>query len=195
MNYGMIKKMDVADGPGIRVSLFVSGCSHHCKDCFNQETWDFQYGSHFTEDTVNELLEAMKPDYIEGLTLLGGEPMEPTNRMVLLSLVQKVKQQYPEKSIWCYSGYLCEDLLCWAGITDVQVKKTGDTNTYGQKYQASSPASDHAELRELLMGIDVLVDGEFMADYRNLMLKFRGSENQRLIYLKRTLEEKTIVLL
>ena len=108
MNYATIKKTDVANGPGVRVSLFVSGCTHHCKGCFNSEAWDFHYGQAYTEETEQEILQALAPDYIRGLSLLGGEPMEPENRGAVLSLVKKVREQYPQKTIWCYTGYHCD---------------------------------------------------------------------------------------
>ncbi len=106
MNYATIKKYDVANGPGVRVSLFVSGCSHHCQGCFNKEAWDFNYGNEFTEKEENEVMEALKPDYIKGLSLLGGEPLEPKNQEGLLPVVKKAKELYPDKPIWCYTGYL-----------------------------------------------------------------------------------------
>ena len=156
MNYANIKKTDVANGPGIRVSLFVSGCTHGCKGCFNSEAWDFNYGQEYTAQTERELLEAMAPDYIRGLSVLGGEPMEPQNRGTVLGLLRKVRLMYPKKDIWCYTGYGYEkDLLSWA--------------------------AQEAAVRELLSLIDVLVDGEFMEERKNLRLAFRGSENQRLI--------------
>lgn len=157
MNYGEIKKTDVANGPGVRVSLFVSGCTHHCKGCFNSETWDFSYGQEFTADIQEELLELLRPDHIAGLTILGGEPFEPSNQRGLLPFLRKVKERYPKKSIWCYTGYLLERDL-W------------------NESSARCGATD-----EMLSLIDVLVDGEFIQEQKNIALKFRGSENQRLI--------------
>lgn len=159
MNYASIKKTDVANGPGIRVSLFVSGCTHGCRGCFNSEAWDFRYGQEYTARTEEELLEALAPDYIRGLSVLGGEPMEPQNRGTVLGLLRKVRQEYPKKDVWCYTGYDYEkDLLQWA--------------------------AQDAAVRELLSLIDVLVDGEFVEKRKNLRLAFRGSENQRLIDVK-----------
>lgn len=159
MNYASIKKTDVANGPGIRVSLFVSGCTHGCKGCFNSEAWDFRYGQEYTARTEKELLEALAPDYIRGLSVLGGEPMEPQNRGTVLGLLRKVRQEYPKKDVWCYTGYDYEkDLLQWV--------------------------AQDAAVRELLSLIDVLVDGEFVEKRKNLRLAFRGSENQRLIDVK-----------
>lgn len=173
MYYGAIKKNDIANGPGVRVTLFVSGCTHHCEGCFQPETWNFTYGQLFTAETEKELLEALKSEYVQGLTLLGGEPMEPENQRVLVSFLHKVKAQYPKKNIWCFSGYLYEEL---AGKSE----GTG---------RARCEVTD-----EMLSRIDVLVDGEFELEKRNLMLKFRGSENQRLIDLNKTREQGEVVL-
>lgn len=171
MNYAAIKKTDVANGPGVRVSLFVSGCTHYCKGCFNSEAWDFAYGQPFTEDTIREILDALAPSYIRGFSVLGGEPLEPANRDTVWKLLQKVKETYPEKTIWLYSGYEYEkDLLCWEAEKDAA--------TIG-----------------ILSLIDVLVDGEFVEEKKNLRLSFRGSENQRLIDMKRTRELGQTVLL
>lgn len=162
MHYGAIKNCDIANGNGVRVTLFVSGCTHHCKGCFNPETWDFGYGEPYTEETEEKLLRMLAPPYINGLTLLGGEPMEPENQRALLPLVRKVKARYPEKDIWCYTGYTLEtDLLTGAARTDVT--------------------------DALLACIDVLVDGEFIEAQKNIRLRFRGSENQRLLALPETL--------
>lgn len=157
MNYGEIKRTDVANGPGVRVSLFVSGCTHYCKGCFNSEAWDFNYGKPYTEQVEEEILQALRPDFIKGLTILGGEPMEEANRLSVLGLMKKVKEQFPEKDIWCYTGYEYEkDLLCWI-------------------------LEGRSEVAQMLQYIDVLVDGEFVEARKNLSLTFRGSENQRLI--------------
>lgn len=170
MNYCQIKKHDIADGLGVRVSLFVSGCTHHCKGCFQPETWDFEYGELFSEDTENEIIDALKPDYIKGLTLLGGEPFEPQNQKELLPFLKKLKEIYPKKDIWCYTGYLMDKELL----------------------EDSRARCEYTD--EMLSLIDVLVDGEFVLEKRNLMLKFRGSENQRIIDVKKSLKEKNIVL-
>lgn len=162
MNYASLKKTDVANGPGIRVSLFVSGCTHACKGCFNAVAWDFQYGQPFTDETMKEILDALAPEYIRGFSVLGGEPMEPQNTDTVLEIIRKVKQSYPQKDVWCYTGYEYEkDLLAR--------EAAGDRN-----------------MTELLELIDVLVDGEFIEAKKNLRLAFRGSENQRLIDLKKT---------
>lgn len=160
MNYAAIKKHDVANGPGVRVSLFVSGCEHYCKDCFNSEAWDFSYGEHFTRKTEEEILSALKPAYIKGFSLLGGEPFHPANQDALLSLLKRIKSEYPEKDIWCYTGYIYENELLGHG--DAATKTAA----------------------EMLGYIDVLVDGRFVEDLKNLSLRFRGSENQRIIDLK-----------
>ena len=169
MYYSVIKNCDIANGPGVRVVLFVSGCRHHCPGCFQPQTWDFSYGQPFTQDTVDELLRLLQPDYIAGLTLLGGEPMEPENQPALLDLVQQVKQAYPEKNIWCFSGYLYDDL-------------------------AAGKIGDGAVTRALLGLVDVLVDGEFILARKKLQLRFRGSENQRLIDLRKTEQAGQVVL-
>ena len=171
MNYAEIKNYDIANGLGVRVSLFVSGCTHHCKGCFNPMTWDFSYGKPFTEEVQDELLEMLSPAYIDGLTLLGGEPMEPDNQRALLPFVNKVRAQYPDKNIWCYTGYkLDEELL--------------------------KPSRARCEVTdELLSLIDVLVDGEFIEEQKNISLSFRGSENQRLIDLPQTLSAGSIQLI
>lgn len=171
MNYATIKKTDVANGPGVRVSLFVSGCTHACKGCFNREAWDFNYGEPFTAETEKVILEALSHDYIRGLSVLGGEPMEPSNRDTVLGLLKKVREAYPEKSIWCYTGYdYEEDLLQWIAEGDETV----------------------GELLELT---DVLVDGEFVEEKRDLRLAFRGSGNQRLIDMKATKKAGHVVCL
>ena len=170
MNYADIKQYDVANGPGVRVSLFVSGCTHHCKECFNPETWDFQYGKPFTEETAACILEYMKPEYIKGLTLLGGEPFEHTNQQGLLPLVREVRQRYPQKDIWCFTGYDFEkDIL-------------------------GRMVSEWEETEELLSYIDVLVDGEFMIDKKDLGLAFKGSSNQRTILVQESLKNDRICL-
>lgn len=164
MNYATIKPVDIANGPGVRVSLFVSGCTHHCKDCFNEEAWDFHFGNAFTEETQETIIGYLDHDYIEGLTLLGGEPMEPQNQKCLLPFIRKVKSRLPEKTIWCFTGYDFEkDVLA--------------------RMMAGSEES-----RELVSYFDVMVDGKFIAEKKNLSLKFRGSENQRILDVKRSVE-------
>ena len=162
MNYGNIKNLDIANGEGIRVSLFVSGCTHHCKNCFNPETWDFNYGKPFTEDTENQILQMLQPAFVAGITLLGGEPFDPHNQPALLKLVKKIKQTYGDtKTIWSFSGY----------VYDKDLVKGG---------RAYCEATD-----ELLKNLDVLVDGPFVENLKNLSLKFRGSSNQRVIDMKK----------
>ena len=170
MHYATIKKNDIANGTGVRVSLFVSGCTHHCKNCFNPETWNFNYGKPFTKEVEDEIIEALKPDYIKGLTLLGGEPFEPENQKSLLPFVKRVRETYPDKTIWGYSGYTFDNELL------------GDSRA-------------HCECtRELLEHIDILVDGEFKEDLKNLSLKFRGSSNQRIIDVQRSLRDGAVVM-
>ena len=170
MNYATIKRNDIANGTGVRVSLFVSGCTHKCKGCFNEVAWDFNYGERFTEQTQDLLIEYLAPDFVEGLTLLGGEPMEPANQRALLPFVKRVKQLYPNKTVWCYTGYTLEKDL----LADSRVK------------------TECTE--ELLSLIDVLVDGEFVQELYDISLQFRGSSNQRLIDLKATLSTGNLVL-
>lgn len=170
MKYATIKEIDVANGPGIRVSLFVSGCTHHCKGCFNPETWNFNYGDDFTPEVEDRILEAMKPAYIKGFSLLGGEPFEPQNQEALLPFLRRVKAAYPNKTIWCYSGYDFEkDML------------TGNLGPWEVTH-------------EMLTLIDVLVDGEFVLEKKNPNLRFRGSENQRVIRVADSLNSDTVVL-
>lgn len=227
MNYATIKKTDVANGPGIRVSLFVSGCTHHCKGCFNSEAWDFGYGQPYTAETEEEILQALAPDYIRGLSLLGGEPMEPANRGAVLSLVQKVRQRYPGKDIWCYTGYDYErDLLRWMALESAENSRGRDSALPDQAKRESictvksekSGRACHEDNRAKLQGsengekgcaeeaatgqvgqllslIDVLVDGEFMEERKNLRLAFRGSENQRLVDVKESLRQGRVVCL
>lgn len=153
MNYATIKPVDVANGPGVRVSLFVSGCEHHCRDCFNQEAWDFGYGEPFTDEVQERILKMLEPGHIAGLTLLGGEPMHPRNQGALLPFVRKVRETFPEKDIWCFSGYEFDSELL-------------------------PMAKESRITMDLLKLFDVLVDGRFVLEKRNLCLKFRGSENQ-----------------
>lgn len=224
MNYANIKKTDVANGPGIRVSLFVSGCTHRCRGCFNSEAWDFRYGREYTRETEEEILQALAPDYIRGLSILGGEPMEPENRGTVLTLLKAVRRQYPQKDIWCYTGYDYEkDLLVWAGegfhigveagadravetadgvtdgateMVDCTADKTMETGN-GMVLRAEEAGEGVADrtVRELLDCIDVLVDGEFVEERKNLRLAFRGSENQRLINVKESLQAGRTVCL
>lgn len=171
MYYGALKKTDIANGPGVRVSLFVSGCTHHCKDCFNPETWNFDYGEKYTDQVTQEILEALAPDYIQGITVLGGEPFEPSNQRELLPLYHAIRESYPKKTIWVYSGYTLDQDL-W------------------QESRARIDITD-----EILSLIDVLVDGEFVLEKKNISLKFRGSENQRIIKVKESLAAGKIILL
>lgn len=171
MNYGNIKNLDIANGEGVRVSLFVSGCTHHCKNCFNPETWDFNYGKQFTEETENMILDMLKPDYIAGITLLGGEPFDPHNQPTLLEFVKKIRAKFGDKkSIWSFTGYVYDKDLVAGG-------------------RAYCEATD-----ELLSNLNVLIDGPFVENLKNLTLKFRGSSNQRVIDMKKTLKENKIVL-
>lgn len=170
MNYSGIKTYDIANGPGIRLSLFVSGCTHHCKGCFNANTWDFDAGQPFTKETEDYIIEQLGQDCYQGMTLLGGEPMEPVNQKGLLPLVRRFKETYPEKDLWCYTGYLYDrDLL-------------------------GRFAKEMPETEELLSYIDVLVDGEFVLALKDVTLLFKGSSNQRTIDVKRSRKEGKIVI-
>ena len=170
MNYADIKRIDVANGLGVRVSLFVSGCTHKCKGCFNSEAWDFSYGKPFTAAEQTRILNYLAPNYIAGLSLLGGEPMEPCNQRALLPLLKQVKKQYPNKDIWCYSGYTLDSDLIAGGRVHIECTD------------------------ELLSLIDVLVDGEFVEALKDLSIRFRGSSNQRIIDLNKTRESGKITL-
>ena len=171
MHYGEIKERDIANGIGVRVSLFVSGCTNRCEGCFNKQTWDFNFGEPYTKKTQDKIIELLKPDFVTGLTLLGGEPFEPKNQQELLKLTNRVKNELPQKNIWCYTGFTLERLL-------------------NEEDYCHSPFT-----LELLDNIDVLVDGKFEEDKKNIRLKFRGSENQRLIDMNKTRSMGKIMLL
>lgn len=172
MNYATIKWTDIANGEGVRISLFVSGCTHRCKNCFNQVAWDFSYGSLFDEAIEQKILKELDSSYIAGITLLGGEPLEPSNQEALLPFVRKVKEQFPDKSIWCYTGCIFNEKT--GLLTDVSKNTT--------------------QTQELISYFDVLVDGPFIEELKNIRLKFRGSSNQRIIDVKKTLEQRECVL-
>ena len=169
MNYADIKKIDVANGEGVRVSVFVSGCNHHCKGCFNQCAWDFNYGKEFSEKEEQQIIEYMNHDYISGLSLLGGEPLEPKNQEGLLPLVKRVKEKFPDKNIWCYTGFDFE------------------------KDVVGKIAKNNETTRELLKYIDIIVDGKFEEDKKDLKLQFRGSSNQKIVDVKKSLQTGQIV--
>jgi len=171
MKYGQIYFNDIANGIGCRTSLFVSGCTHHCEGCFNSSTWDFSFGDEFTKENEDEIIESLKPQYINGLTILGGEPMEIVNQKGILPLLKRIKDELPDKTIWIYSGYTFEEL------TDSSNKRCHGEHT-----------------KEILGMIDVLVDGEFVLSKKDISLRFRGSSNQRIIDLKKTLAKGEIVL-
>ncbi|MBQ8249113.1 MAG: anaerobic ribonucleoside-triphosphate reductase activating protein [Clostridia bacterium] len=170
MYYGNIKNCDIADGVGVRVTLFVSGCTNRCEHCFQPETWDFHYGEPFTREVEDKILSMLAPGYINGLTVLGGEPFEPSNQRELLPFLRRVREAYPDKTIWAFSGFTLEEL----------------------RSDGSHPRCEVTD--EILSLLDVLVDGRYEHSKRNLMLKFRGSSNQRLIDMKATLKTGEIVL-
>ncbi|MGN0383609.1 MAG: anaerobic ribonucleoside-triphosphate reductase activating protein [Eubacterium sp.] len=170
MNYADIKRYDVANGPGIRVSIFVSGCRHHCKGCFNEVAWDFNYGTPFTQDTIELIIDYLNSPHFAGITFLGGEPMEPENQQGLLPLAKRVKEVYPDKTIWCFTGYDFEkDIM-------------------GYMY------NKYPETKQLLSYIDVIVDGKFIEELKNVNLRFKGSSNQRTIMVQESINSKNIVL-
>lgn len=171
MHYSTIKDCDIANGIGVRITLFVSGCTNHCKNCFQPQTWDFDFGEPFTEETEEKLLEMLKPDYINGLTLLGGEPMEPQNQRALVPFLKRVREAYPNKNIWCFTGFTYEIL----------------------KTDGSHPRCEVTD--EMLSLIDVLVDGRYVDELKDLTLQFRGSSNQRLIDMVKTRENGEVTLL
>lgn len=170
MNYGEIKYCDIANGPGVRTSLFVSGCTHHCKNCFNAQTWDFNFGAPFTEKEEDEIVESLKPEYITGFTLLGGEPFEPQNQKGVLPLLKKIKTSFPHKTIWIYTGYLFDKEI---------IGKMLDTVP---------------ETKEILSLTDVIVDGRFVEELKSLSLKFKGSSNQRTIDVQASLASGDVVI-
>lgn len=170
MNYASIKRMDVANGPGVRMSVFVSGCRHYCKNCFNQEAWDFEYGEPFTEKEIEEIVDYVKGDYIAGLTLLGGEPLELENQKGLLPLLRRIREVCPKKSVWCYTGYDFERDILGRMINEIE------------------------EMKEFLSYVDVLVDGEYIEELHKPSLRFKGSSNQRIIMVQESLQKKEVIL-
>lgn len=170
MNYANIKKCDVANGEGIRVSLFVSGCTHYCKGCFNYEAWDFNFGKEYTKETEDHIIELLSSSYIKGLSLLGGEPLHPDNQAQVASLVKRVRKELPNKDIWCYTGYVFDE-----EILDGMYKELSTT-------------------KDIIDNVDVLVDGKFVIDLADKRLRFRGSSNQRIIDVKKSLENNDIQL-
>ena len=170
MYYGELKKFDIANGYGVRTTLFVSGCTNRCPGCFQPQTWDFEYGKPYTKETEDEIIESLRPYYVNGLTLLGGEPFEPENQRALLPLLHRVKNEFPDKDVWCFTGF----------TLDGELQKNG-----------SHPRCEVTD--EMLSMIDVLVDGRFVLDLKDISLRFRGSSNQRLIDLKATLKEGKII--
>ena len=171
MNYALIRENDIANGPGVRTSLFVSGCRHHCKGCFNPETWNFNYGQPFTQTEIDKIISLTEPSFVEGLTLLGGEPFEPENQKALIDLLNQFKEKLPNKNIWCYSGFTFESDL----------------------FPKAKESKEN--IMEMLSLIDVLVDGKFIEELKNPALRFRGSSNQNIIDVKSSLSQSKMVLL
>lgn len=172
MNYATIKWTDIANGEGVRISLFVSGCTHRCKNCFNEVAWDFSYGEPFDEAVQERILAELSSGFIAGLSLLGGEPLEPQNQLALYPFIQRVKERFPDKSIWCYTGFVLDEQT---GLLTAESKNTPCT-------------------KDLISMFDVLVDGPFVEELKDIRLKFRGSSNQRVIDVKKTLDTKQCVL-
>lgn len=171
MYYGELKKCDIANGIGVRVTLFVSGCTNRCPGCFQPQTWDFRYGKPFTDETKEEIFAELDKSYVDGLTLLGGEPFEPENQRTLLPLLREVRQKYPSKTVWCFTGFRLDDeLLC----------------------QGSHPRCEATD--DMLACIDVLVDGRFREELKDISLQFRGSRNQRIIDMNQTRRTGVITL-
>lgn len=170
MYYATIKPTDVANGPGVRVSLFVSGCTHYCKGCFNAEAWDFHYGNEYTKETREQIIRNLDHSYIAGLTLLGGEPMHPENQTEVLNLVEEVRRRFPDKTIWCYTGY------------DFETDILGDM------------VKNIPQTRRILDCLDVLVDGKFEEEKKDLKLRFKGSCNQRIIKVPDSLAHQKVIL-
>ena len=170
MYYAKIKKYDVSNGPGVRTSLYVSGCRHKCKGCFNQEAWDFFFGKPFTEETIQEIIDSSNPDFIEGLTIVGGEPLEPENQEEVWKTIQAFRKVYPKKTIWLFSGFLFEQQI---------LKQMCHQLPY---------------TRDILENIDVLVDGKFVENLKDPLLGFRGSSNQRIIDVPASLKQNKIIL-
>jgi len=172
MNYATIKWTDIANGQGVRISLFVSGCTHRCKNCFNEVAWDFSYGNLFDEEIQEKILSELASDYIAGVSLLGGEPLEPSNQEALYPFIQEVKRRYPQKTIWCYTGFVFDEQN---GV----LKETYKNTPYTKK---------------LISMFDVLVDGPYIEELKDIRLKFRGSSNQRVIDVQESLKTKKCVL-
>jgi anaerobic ribonucleoside-triphosphate reductase activating protein len=170
MNYATIKWYDISNGPGVRVSLYVSGCRNHCKGCFNQETWDFNYGEPFTKEVEDKIIKGLAHDYIKGFTLLGGDPFEPENQVVLAPFLTRLRKIYPDKSFWCFTGYDYE--------RDLLTGKKGNID----------------DVMTMLSTLDVLVDGRFVEELKDLNLKFKGSSNQRTILVQKSLKTDEVVL-
>lgn len=171
MNYGAIKKFDIANGPGVRVSLFVSGCRHFCKNCFNSEAWDFSYGKPYTDEVLEDIIKSLSPEHITGFSLLGGEPFEPENQADVLKTVSEIKKRLPNKDIWVYTGFTFDSQLMAGAV--------GNPET----------------VKEILKNIDVLVDGKFVEELKSPDLLFRGSSNQRIIDVKKSLSENSVLWL
>ena len=180
MNYASIRTCDIANGEGVRVTLFVSGCTHHCKGCFNPDQWDFDYGELFTREVEDRILEALEPSYIAGLSILGGEPMEPANQRALVPFLRRLREKFGDaKTVWVYTGCVVEELRSCG------VEGLSDTPSQPLNHSTTQPSRWHIEVTdEFLKMIDVLVDGPFVEELKNISLQFRGSSNQRILRLR-----------
>ena len=183
MNYASIRTCDIANGEGVRVTLFVSGCTHRCKGCFNPDQWDFGYGEPFTREVEDAILKDLEPSYIAGLSILGGEPMEPTNQRVLVPFLRRVREKFGDtKTIWVYTGCVVEELQ---GCRVAGLQGCGDATLKPCNLETLKPSRWHIEVTdEFLKMIDVLVDGPFIEELKDISLQFRGSSNQRILRLR-----------
>lgn len=192
MYYGNIKEFSVENGTGVRVSFFVSGCRHGCKNCFSEKTWSFEYGQVYDRAAEDKIMDALRPDYMEGLTILGGDPLEPENQPEVLGLIKRVRKELPEKNIWLFTGFVFEELITDITVNQkIGISKEVDVhntiNYYEPLIKDEKSRANTEYVREILENIDVLIDGEFIEPLKNLNLKFRGSSNQRVIDVKSSL--------
>ena len=193
MYYGNIKEFSVENGTGVRVSFFVSGCRHGCKNCFSEKTWNFEYGKPYDRAAEDKIMDALKPDYMEGITILGGDPLEPENQAEVLGLIKRIRRELPEKNIWLFTGFVFEELIYDYSVNQkIGISKEVDArntiNFYEPLIKDEKSRANTEHIREILENIDVLIDGEFMEPLKNLSLKFRGSSNQRVIDVRKSLE-------
>lgn len=185
MYYSKLNKFDLNNGDGCRVTLFCSGCRNHCEQCFNKETWNFKFGKEFNDETLNEIIDALRPDYINGITFLGGEPFEPENQPIILKIVNKIKKELPNKTIWSFTGY----------TLDYDLINLEEDNYNSKLYGVNRFAKHTIYTEEILKNLDVLIDGKFIFKLKDPKLIFRGSSNQRIIDVKETLKTRNITFI